>query len=107
MAMNPDLTGYEPNVTDNFDEREVTASIFHSSSVKSKMKLAITVWRPQTEIDDEHIRNQVASPLYIQERAANASLMQAYHCTEESLLPGARSILAGTEKPVAWLSQKR
>ena len=59
------------------------------------------------EIDDEHTRNASASPLYIQEREANADLSQAYHSNEESLLPDARSILASTGELVAWLSQKR
>ena len=62
---------------------------------------------PGAEIDDEHIRNVLASSLYVQEREANASLRQAYHSDEESLLPGARSTLPGTGKPAAWLSQKR
>ena len=49
-------------------------------------------------MDDEHIRNMLASPLYLQEREASADLSQVYHSTEESLLPNSQSISTGTEK---------
>ena len=49
------------------------------------------------------IRNALASPLYIQERQANASLRQTCHSNEESVFPSAQSILASTERP----AQKR
>ena len=108
LAVSQPLTGYEPNVTDNNDDVEVTTSIFQSSSVTSIYDLGDSgAESPDAEIDDEHVRNALASSLYIQEREANASLLQAYHSNEESLLPGARSILASTGEPVAWLSQKR
>ena len=81
---------------DNFDDIEVTTSIFQSSSVGDN-----STESPDPEIDDEHIRNALASPLYIQKRGANASQSQVYHCNEESLLPGAQSIFAGTEDPYA------
>ena len=32
---------------------------------------------PNAEIDDKHTRNSLASPLYVQEREASASLLQA------------------------------
>ena len=91
------LTGYEPNVSDNFDETEVTPSVFQSSSVTSLYDLGDnSTESPDPEIDDEHIRNTLASPLYIQERGANASLKRTYHSNEESSFPGAQSILAST-----------
>ena len=106
MAIIPPPTRYEPNVTDNFDDMGVTASIFQDSSVASIYDLGDKRSEsPDAEIDDEHVRNALASPLYIEEREANASLRQAYHSNAESLFPGAQSILASTGRPVAWLSQ--
>ena len=104
LATTTPLTGYEPNVSDNFDDIEVTASIFQTSINDLGDNGTES---PDAEIDDEHIRNALASPLYFQKREANASLLQAYHSNEDSLLPGARSVLAGTGEPVAWLSQTR
>ena len=34
---------------------------------------------PDAEIDDEHTRKSLASPLHLQEREGTASLLQAYH----------------------------
>ena len=108
MAKTPPLTGYEPNVTDTSDDFEVIHSFFQRSHVETVYDSGDNDAKsPNAETDDEHIRNALALPLYIQEREANASLRQAYHSNEESLLPGARSILAGTGQPVAWLTQER
>ena len=41
---------------------------------------------PDAEIDDEHTRNSLASPLYIQEREASASLLQVYHSQKRKLV---------------------
>ena len=98
-AISP-LTGSEPNVSDNSDENEVTPPNFQSSSVTSIFDLGDN---STASLDDEHIRNTLASPLYLHERGANAD----HHSNEESLLPGAQSILTRTGKPVALLSQKR
>ena len=87
-------TGYEPNATDNLDDTEVNASFFQDSSIYNLGDNGTE--SPDAEIDDEHIRNALASPLYMQEQEANASLRQAYHSNEASLQPGARSILAST-----------
>ena len=73
-----------------------------SSSVTSIFALCDSLTTSSDfEVDDEHTRTALASPLYTQEREANASLFQAYHSNEEGLLPAAPSILAGTGKPVA------
>ena len=108
LAIIQPLTGYEHNVTDKFDVFEVTASIFQNTSVFFTYDLGDNgTESADAEIDDEHTRNALASPLNIQEREANADLSQACHSNEESLLPDARSILASTGELVAWLSQKR
>ena len=90
------------------DEKEVIRSIFHSSSVTSLCVLCENS-TPSFDpgIDDEHIRNMLASPLYLQEREASADLSQVCHSTEESLLPSSQSISTSAGKPVALMSQKR
>ena len=108
LAISTPPTGYEPNVTDNSEDIEVTASFFQDSNVTSIYDLGDNgAESPDAEIDDEHVRNALASTPYIQEREASASLLQTYHSNDESLLSGARSILASTVEPVAWLSQRR
>ena len=59
------------------------------------------------EIDDEHIRNALALPLFQQESGAEVSLKQTYHSNAEGLFKGAQSILAITGRPVVWQTQKR
>ena len=67
-------------MTDNSDDMEVTASFIQDSNVTSIYDLGDNgAESPDAEIDDEHVRNALASPLYIHEREANASLLQAYH----------------------------
>ena len=46
---------------------------------------------PDAEVDDEHNRNSLASPLYLQEREASASLLQVYHSQREGLFQRAQS----------------
>ena len=81
------------------DDFEVFPSIFHSSSVRSVYDLGennTTSFDP--EMDDEHIRNMLASPLYLQEREASADMPQVYHSNEESLLPSSQSISTSAVK---------
>ena len=86
------LASYEPNVSNNFDEKEVTPSIFQSSSVTSIHDLGDNSTASlDPQVDDGHIMNTLAS-LYLQERGAHASLSQAFHSNEESLLPGACTV---------------
>ena len=108
MAKTTPLTGSEPNVTDNSDDFQVTASVFQRSSVKTVYDLGDNdAETPDAEIDDEHIRNRLTLPLYTQEREADAFLRQTYHSNEEGLFPGAESSLATTVHPVAFFTQER
>ena len=59
------------------------------------------------EMDDEHLRNILASPLYLQEREACADLSHVYHSDEENSMSRSQQVSAGAEKPVAMFSQKR
>ena len=85
LATSTPLTGHEPN---ELDVRDVThnPSIFQSSSVTSEDN----VGENRTDsldpgIDDEHIRNMLASPLYLQEKEASADLTKAFHANAQTL----------------------
>ena len=76
------------------DFLEVT-SLFQGSKVKTVYNLGDNDAKcPDAEIDDEHTRNSLASPLYLQEREASASLLQVYHSQRESLFQRAQSIFS-------------
>ena len=62
---------------------------------------------PNAEIDDEHTRNSLASPLHLQEREASASLLQVCHSQRESLFQRAQSIFSKYGKPVTGCHKKR
>ena len=84
-------------LTEDFEE---VTSFFQGSNVKTVCILGDTDAKcPDAEIDDEHTRTSLASPLCLQEREASASLLQAFTRKRESLLQRAESILAITEKP--------
>ena len=76
------------------DFEEVT-SFFQESNVKTVYIIDDNDAKyPDAEIDDEHTRNSLASPLYLQEREASASLLQVYHSQRESLFQRAQSIFS-------------
>ena len=62
------------------DFLEVT-SFFQGSNVKT-----VPQPYPDAEIDNEHTRSSLASPLYFQEREASASLLQVYHSQKRKLV---------------------
>ena len=76
------------------DFLEVT-SFVQCSNVKTVSNLGDNDAKyPDAWIDDEHTRNSLASPLYLQEREASASLLQVYHSQRESLFQRAQSIFS-------------
>ena len=82
------------------DAEEVT-SFFQGSNVETVHILGDNDAKyPDAEIDDEHTRNSLASPLYLEEREASASLLQAFTRKRESLFQRAQSILACSGRPV-------
>ena len=70
LANNTLLTGYEPNLFDDFHYSDTILSHLHDA-----------------ELSDETIGRALSSPLFIQEREEPAGRRQAYHSFEESLLP--------------------
>ena len=90
------------------EDFEAVTSFFQGSNVKTVYNLGDNDAKYQdAEIDDEHTRNSLALPLYLQEREASASLLQVNHSQKRKLVQGAQSILASTGRPVNWMSQKR
>ena len=59
-----------------------------------------------TEVGDEHLRNEFASPLQMQEREAKTDLTQTRHSNEESMFRSVPSISARTEKPSSMLNER-
>ena len=84
-------------LTEDFEE---VTSFFQGSNVKTVCILGDTDAKcPDAEIDDEHTRTSLASPLCLQEREASASLLQVITRKRENLFQLAQSILASTGKP--------
>ena len=101
LAENTPLTGYEPNVLDDFHYSETTEMIFQEQSSDT-----VPSYLCDVELDDETIRKALSSPLFIQERRESAHRRQAYHSYEESLLPAQSFSVchARTGRPVHELS---
>ena len=90
------LTGYEPNLLDNFDHSETSAMIFQDESGDIVTEPSYSC---DAELDDEIIGRAPSSP---------PNRRQAYHSHEERLLP-AKSFFAHTStvRPVHELSSCR
>ena len=92
MAIHNPLTGYEPNLLDNFDYSETSAVNVQDESGDIDTEPSYSC---DAELDDELIGKALSSPLFIQEREEPANLRQACHSYEESLL-AAQSLFAHT-----------
>ena len=103
MAMHNHLTGYEPNIPDDFHYSETTEIFFRDESSDT-----VPSYLCEMELDDETIGKALSSPLFVQERGESADRRQAYHSHEESLLP-AQSFFTHLRKgrPVHELSSCR
>ena len=98
MVDNNPLTGYEPNVIDNYHISETTEIFIQESSSDSRPSNLHDL-----EFDDYTIGRALSSPLFTQEREDPASRRQAYHSLDESLL-SSQSLSVGhvrTGRPVS------
>ena len=69
------------------EDFEAVTSFFQGSKVKTVYNLGDNDAKYQdAEIDDEHTRNSLALPLYLQEREASASLLQVNHSQKRKLV---------------------
>ena len=108
MARTDPLAGNGPNLLGIPDDFEVLPSIFQGSDINQIYYLGIEGEESaNAELDDEHVGNAVASPLFTQESEAEASLAQTYHSNEESLWRGAQSVSANTEQSVVWPTKRK
>ena len=73
MAKTTSSTGCEPDVIDNFDY-SVTSETFLQEQSSDTMPSYLH----DAELSDETIGKALSSPLFIQEREASASLLQAF-----------------------------
>ena len=74
----------EEKLTEDFEE---VASFFQGSNVKAIYIFGDNDAKyPDSDIDDDHTRNSMASPLYLQEREAGASLLQVYRLQKRKLV---------------------
>ena len=101
LAENTPLTGYEPNILDDFHFSETTEIFFQEQSSDTKPSYLC-----DAELDDETIGRALSSPLFIQEREEPADRRQAGHSFEESLFPAQSFSVchARTGRPVHELS---
>ena len=101
LAENTPLTGYEPNIPDDFHHSETTEIFFQEQSSDTEPSYLC-----DAELDDETIGRGLSSPLFIQEREEPADRRQADHSFEESLLPAQSFSVchARTGRPVHELS---
>ena len=109
MAIQNPLTGYEPNVLDDFHYLKTSAMIFQDESDDIDTERSNSC---DEVFDDELVGKALSSPLFIQKREEPANMRQFYHSHEESLLP-AQSFFTRTStgrpvyEPSSDLSQKR
>ena len=61
---------------------------------------------PESDLDDEQIRDLLASPHYPQEREANAERSQLYHSERENMMSSPSQDPASTGKPVELISSQ-
>ena len=92
MAIHNPLTGYEPNLLDNFDYSETSAMICQDETGDIDTEPSYSC---DAELDDEIIGKALSSPLFTQEQEELANLRQTCHSHEESLFP-AQSFFAHT-----------
>ena len=76
MAEFTPLTGYEPNISDDFHYSETTEITFQEESGDIDTEPSYLF---DAELDDETIGRALSSPLFIQEREESADRRQAYH----------------------------
>ena len=90
MADNNPLTGYEPNVIDNYHISETTEIFIQESSSDSRPSNSHDL-----EFDDYTIGMALSSPLFTKECEAAASRRQAYHSPDEGLSSSQSSLSVG------------
>ena len=74
MATETPLTGYEPNLFDIPEDYDGLDKIFRKTNFTPLMYDSDLQYPDPTEVDDEHLRSECASPLPTWERGARTDL---------------------------------
>ena len=98
-------TGYAPNDLTEMNNTEITPIIFHRPSVTSTCDSAesITTRPPESDLDDEQMRNMLASG----EREASADRSRVCHSYRENSVSSSSRFRASAGRPAAVFSHKR
>ena len=92
------------------EDLHVKPLFFHQPSIPwtNDSAESIVTPSPDSDLDDEQLRDLQASPLYLQEREAHAERSQVYHSERESLMSSSSQGLnfIGTKEPVAVFSSQ-
>ena len=79
----------------------VSNTFFHQPTYDSAERIATPP--PDSDLDDDQIRALLASPLYLQEREANAERSQVYHHVRENLMSSSSQDPISMGRPGALL----
>ena len=88
---------------------EVTPIFFHRPCVTSTYDSAesIATLPPESDLDDEQIRDMLASPLYLQETEASANQPRVYHSHRQNFVSSSSRFRVSAGKPAAMFSHRR
>ena len=87
----------------------IKSIFFHKPSMMSTHDTpeSIAPLPPESDLDDDQIRNMLALPLYLQEREASADRSLVYHSFRESSVSSSSHFRGNAGKPAALFSHTR
>ena len=101
--VNIDLS-HEPNLFDIPEDHDDIDEIFTDRNSTQLIHDSNGQYPNPAEVDGEHLRSEVASPLQMQERGAKTDLSQTHHSHAESLLRS-EPLISRTVKPRSVLNE--
>ena len=104
------LTGYEPkDLTEESNSTLVKPMFFHRPSITSSYASAESsaTPTPESDLDDDQMRNMLASPLYLQEREASADRPRVFRSFREHSVTSSIHLRESAGKPAAVFSHTR
>ena len=109
MAETTSPTGYEPKDLSEVYNIMVKPMFFHRPSMTLTYVSgeSIGTLPPESDLDDDQIRNMLVSPLYLQVREAGADRHRVYHSFRENSVSSSSHFRESAGKPDAEFSHKR
>ena len=111
MAETTSPTGCEPNAKNLIEvtNTKVKPMFFHRPSMTSTYDSAesIATLPPKSDLDDDQIRNLLASPLYLQERQVSADRSRVYDSFRENSVSNSSHFQESAGKTAAIFSHTR